>query len=391
MTNAIPRVLCHFLLFPAALVLWGQSAAHAARLALVFGNDQYRHVTQLHNAVADAETMAVALGKAGYRVTLVTNRDLKAMQVELRDFRSRIQGGDEVVVFFSGHGVELDGENFLTPVDVRSDSEDKVLRLEALPLGGMLADIRSAKPAFALVILDACRDNPFKKAGRAIGGRGLSPMVSSAAGEMVIFAAGAGERALDRLGSDDPVKNGVFTRIFVKEMERPGVPVHQVLKNVQEKVALLAEKWGHKQLPAMYDQVRGAFYFYPVPPNGIVWTWPGPSLVLKKYGGGTEPGLVELGGTRDQPVLAAADGRVVYSGPDLRGYGRQVTIKHDATFVTVYAYCRDLLVKEGDTVVRGQQISTMGNSDSDSGRAKLYFELRREGRAVDPLPYMSAK
>jgi formylglycine-generating enzyme required for sulfatase activity len=258
-TELLPTML-RFCLIVLLLAL-GHSGVHAARLALVVGNDQYQHISPLRNAAADAQAMAVALGKAGYQVTQRTNLDLRVLKDELRTFRRRIQGGDEVVVFFSGHGVQVGGENYLLPTDTRSDSEEQV-RDDAVALSSVLADLRSARPAFTLAIIDACRDNPFQQTGKSIGGRGLT-RVSSATGEMVLFAAGEGQRALDRLGNSDPVHNGVFTRVLVKEMERPGIPVDRVMRSVREQVARLAQSVGHDQVPALYDQVLGNFYFYP--------------------------------------------------------------------------------------------------------------------------------
>ena len=103
---------------------------------------------------------------------------------------------------------------------------------------------------------------PFAQNGKPIGGRGLT-RVAGATGEMILFAAGEGQQALDRLGNNDPVRNGLFTRVFVKEMERPGVPVDQVLKAVRVEVYRLAQSVRHEQVPALYDQVLGNFYFYP--------------------------------------------------------------------------------------------------------------------------------
>jgi formylglycine-generating enzyme required for sulfatase activity/uncharacterized caspase-like protein len=240
-------------------------AAHAARLALLIGNDQYKHVSELHNAVADADTMAKAFERAGYQVTVSRNRDLKGFKDDVRAFRQRIQGGDEVVLFYSGHGLQLGGDNFLLPVDVRADSSDQV-RDDALALSQVLADLRSTRPAFTLAIIDACRDNPFASAGKAIGGRGLTG-VAGANGQMVIYAAGEGQQALDRLGDTDPVRNGLFTRVFVKEMTKPGLPIDQVLKNVRVEVNRMARTVRHEQVPALYDQVLGTFYFYPPGPG----------------------------------------------------------------------------------------------------------------------------
>lgn len=251
-------------LLTASLVLFWllcTSPAQAARLALVVGNDQYQSISKLRNAVADAQTMGEAFRKAGYQVTVVTNVDLRVLKDELRAFRRRVRGGDEVVLYFSGHGVQLGAENFLLPVDVRSDTEDQV-RDDGLALSAVLADLRTAKPGFTLAIIDACRDNPFEKAGKSIGGRGLG-RPPSATGEMVLFAAGEGQQALDRLGPNDPVRNGLFTRVFVNEMQRPGLSIDQTLRNVRVEVNRLAQTVRHEQVPALYDQVLGTYYFYP--------------------------------------------------------------------------------------------------------------------------------
>jgi len=244
------------------LLLVAAWPAVAAKRALVIGIDGYRNVTPLKNARADAESMQRALAAAGYAVSLY-DKDLGqvALKDALRVFRNQVQGGDEVVVFFSGHGVQLSGVNYLLPADVRGDDEEQV-KDDGIPLWKILTDLKERKPALTLAIIDACRNNPFEGKGKTLGGKGLAA-TSAATGQMVIYAAGEGQKALDRLSNDDPVRNGLFTRVFVREMEKPGVPVHQVLKNVREEVARLAGKIGYEQVPATYDQVLGDFYFRP--------------------------------------------------------------------------------------------------------------------------------
>ena len=95
---------------------------------------------------------------------------------------------------------------------------------------------------------------------------------------------------------------------------------------------------------------------------------------------------VSLGGKAGDPVVAAADGRVVYAGAGLRGYGNLVILKHNNTYLTAYAHNQTLLVKEDQTVRKGQKIAEMGNSDAD--RVKLHFEIRRQGKPVDPAKYL---
>ncbi|HJV51238.1 MAG TPA: caspase family protein [Noviherbaspirillum sp.] len=236
------------------------SAAHAERRALVIGNDDYQSVVKLRNAGADADAMATGLRKAGYQVTLMKDRSLKQMKDDVRTFKGRIRGGDEIVLFYSGHGVQIGAMNYLLPIDVRSESEDQV-KDDALALSKVLEDLRDQKPALTLAIIDACRDNPFTHSGQAIGGKGLTG-VSGWDGQMVIYSAGEGQMALDRLGKNDPVRNGLFTRVFVREMEKSGLTVDQVARNVREEVYRLARSVKHNQVPAIYDQVLGRFYFY---------------------------------------------------------------------------------------------------------------------------------
>ena len=247
-------------LFAAVFLLLAHSSALAARHALLIGNDNYLEVSKLKNAGADADAMASALRGASYEVTIIKNRDLRQMKTDIRQFKAKIRGGDEVVFFYSGHGVQIGATNYLLPVDLRSDSEDQV-KDDALALSKVLEDLREQKPALVLAIIDACRDNPFKGQGRAIGGRGLTG-VSGATGQMVIYSAGEGQQALDRLSDTDPVRNGVFTRVFVKEMERPGLTIDQIARNVREQVNKLARSRNHDQVPAIYDQVLGQFYFF---------------------------------------------------------------------------------------------------------------------------------
>jgi len=242
------------------LLAWiGPAEAH--RLALVIGNDSYQSATPLQNARSDARAVAHALERAGFTVTLKQDVTLKALKEALRTFKGQISGGDEAVFYYSGHGVQFEGTNYLIPTDIVPQSAEQVAD-EAVPLQRVLDDLRDQKARFALAIVDACRDNPFKGTGRAIGGRGLAP-VTAATGQMVLYSAGAGQEALDRLGPKDSDPNGVFTRVLIKEISRPGVPADQMLKTVRDQVVRLARQVNHDQVPALYDQSIGEFYFVP--------------------------------------------------------------------------------------------------------------------------------
>jgi TPR repeat protein len=231
----------------------------ANRKALVIGNDLYSDVPKLNNAGADADAMAKALEAVGYQVTKHLNLNEKKFKQALREFRLQLQGGDEVLFFYAGHGIQLGNSNYLLPIDIKGDHEDQV-KDEAILLQKVLDDLEDKKAKFALAVIDACRDNPFKGKGRAIGGRGLAP-TTAATGQMIMFSAGSGQQALDKLGDTDRDKNGLFTRVFVKEMLTPGVSVDRVLRNVRNEVVRQAKSVGHEQTPALYDQAIGEFYF----------------------------------------------------------------------------------------------------------------------------------
>ncbi|WP_024301414.1 peptidoglycan DD-metalloendopeptidase family protein [Pseudogulbenkiania sp. MAI-1] len=118
----------------------------------------------------------------------------------------------------------------------------------------------------------------------------------------------------------------------------------------------------------------------------IAWAWPVKGKVLRGYSDSNKG--VDIGGRMGQPVLAASDGKVVYSGNGLRGYGKLIIIKHNKTFLSAYAHNSQLLVKEGQAVKKGQPIAEMGNTDAD--QVKLHFEIRRFGKPVDPLQYLDS-
>jgi lipoprotein NlpD len=120
----------------------------------------------------------------------------------------------------------------------------------------------------------------------------------------------------------------------------------------------------------------------------VSWQWPASGAVLAGFDEVKNKG-VDIGGTAGDPVLAAADGRVVYVGAGLRGYGNLIILKHDNVYLTAYAHNRTLLVKEDQSVLKGQKIAEMGSSDTD--RVKLHFEVRRQGKPVDPVKYLPTR
>lgn len=233
------------------------------RLALVIGNDDYASVRKLSNAKADARAMAQALEQAGFSVSLRLDLTRSQLLNAVRLFKGQLSGGSEAVFYFAGHGVQLGAANYLLPTDIVADNEEQV-KDDGLPLQRVLNDIAETRARFTVAIIDACRDNPFPPtAGRSIStSRGLAP-TTAATGQVVLFSAGTGQTALDRLNDSDRDPNGLFTRVLLREIQRPGVPVDRVLRNVRDQVVTLARSVGHDQVPALYDQSIGEFYFRP--------------------------------------------------------------------------------------------------------------------------------
>jgi uncharacterized membrane protein len=226
------------------------------KLALVIGNDDYAHVSRLERAVGDAKAVEAAFERLGFTVTLVTNVDLTTFAKTIAQFEAKIQPGDVVALHYSGHGIDIAGRNYLIPVDMISPEpgqESAVARL-AMDAGALIDEIRERDPRLVFAILDACRNNPFTSTGRSIGSaRGLARMVPQP-GEFILFSAGPGEEALDRLGDDDHADTSVFTRVLLKHIETPGQSLQDLAKATQGEVHELAAKVNHEQFPDYFDR-----------------------------------------------------------------------------------------------------------------------------------------
>ena len=122
--------------------------------------------------------------------------------------------------------------------------------------------------------------------------------------------------------------------------------------------------------------------------GNVTWVWPGSGKVIGSFNDASNKG-VDIGGNVGDPVVAAGAGRVVYVGSGVRGYGNLVIIKHNSSFISAYAHNSEVFVKEGQSVQKGQKIAALGSSDAE--RAKLHFEIRRQGRPVDPLKYLPSR
>ena len=236
------------------------SAAHAKRVALVVGINKYDNLPrdrQLAKAVNDARAMEAALKAVGFDVIKAEDVGRPAFNQAWQQLLNKLAPGDEVAVFFSGHGVEIEGVNYLIPRDVPAvaSGETRRLKNESLSFDEIRRDLAAHGPKLSLFILDACRDNPFTDTrGRSIGGsKGLVP-VQAEQGSFIMFAAGAREMALDRLSDTDADPNSIYTRKLLPLLKQPGLRLPDVAQRVRGEVRQLANTVGHRQSPAYYDE-----------------------------------------------------------------------------------------------------------------------------------------
>ncbi len=236
------------------------------RLALVIGNDSYDTVVDLQKAVADAEAVSEKLQGLGFQTITGLNLDRRGMNQRISEFTSRLDAGDTAFVFFAGHGVEIDGENYLLPTDIvtPTSGETGFVKAESIALSSLLDRVRATGARTSIAIIDACRDNPFETTnGRSIGGtRGLG-RINTPQGMFVIFSAGAGQMALDRLSDEDAAQNSVFTRALLPRLSEPGLELRSMVADLRTEVRDLSQTVQHNQVPAYYDELLGDFYFTP--------------------------------------------------------------------------------------------------------------------------------
>jgi uncharacterized caspase-like protein len=240
-------------LLAAALVLTCQPAHAEKRVALVLGNSAYRNVPPLPNPVNDGAMIAATLKNAGFDV-VDSRSDLPALEMRraLRDFTDAARDADIVVIYYAGHGMEVDGTNYLIPVDAKLERDTDVYD-EALSLDRILVAAEPAKQ-LRLVILDACRDNPFAKnmkktvALRAIG-RGLAKIEPTSPNTLIAYSAKAGSTALD-----GDAKNSPFTIALAKHLTTPGLDVRRAFGFVRDDVL---KETGNRQEPFVYGSLGG--------------------------------------------------------------------------------------------------------------------------------------
>ncbi|MBK1868398.1 caspase family protein [Aestuariivirga sp. YIM B02566] len=256
-----PVVTAKLALPPAEPVTAADKQTLGRRIALIIGNSTYAGVPVLKNPATDARAIADTLTGLGFeKVTLKLDLDRQATWAALAEFADDAARADWAVVYYAGHGIELDGQNYLIPVDAKLDSDRRVL-FETVPLDHVVEATAGARK-FRLVILDACRNNPFLQTMTRVAstrsiGRGLS-RVEPQGGVLVAYAAKAGEVALDGDTGNSP-----FVVALIEQLRQPGVEVGFLFRKVRDSVLDLTNG---TQEPYTYGSLPGREELYFNPP-----------------------------------------------------------------------------------------------------------------------------
>jgi uncharacterized caspase-like protein len=248
----VMRAIATFGLAVCSTWLFGLPALADKRVALVMGNSAYQNVGRLGNPANDASAMAETLKNAGFDVEARRDLKISEMRRALRDFSDKVRDADVAVVYYAGHGIEVEGINYLIPVDAVLERDIDIYD-EAFSLDRFLVTIEPARQ-LRLVILDACRDNPFARTmNRTIGsraiGRGLAKVEPTSPNTLIAFASKAGSTA-----SDGDSKNSPFTAALVKHIARPGLDLRKAFGFVRDEVL---KNTSNRQEPFVYGSLGG--------------------------------------------------------------------------------------------------------------------------------------
>jgi uncharacterized caspase-like protein len=225
------------------------------RVALVIGNSAYKS-SPLRNPVRDARAISRALAETGFKVTVLENASETGMRRAIRAFGDELAAGGVGLFYYAGHGMQVRGRNYLVPVNADIEREDEV-EDQAVDANLVLSKMDSAKNSLNLMILDACRNNPFARAFRSAA-QGLAQM-DAPSGTLVAFATAPGSVASDGEGD-----NGLYTKHLLANITRPGLPIEQLFKEVRIGVG---RETGDRQVPWESSSLKGNFFFIAPDPS----------------------------------------------------------------------------------------------------------------------------
>lgn len=236
-----------------------KGATFSKRVALVVGNARYSGVPALVNTVNDSEDMCNALRELKFEVICV--RDVKSrrdFKRNIQDFRSRLGPGIAGLFYYAGHGLQIDGENYLLPTEAQIDRKEDVEE-EAVSMRFVMASLDEAQNEFNLIILDACRNSPFTRGFTRAASRGLAPVSDTPTGSLVLYSTAANDTASDGVSGQ---RNSPFAKHLLANIRAPGLTVEGLIKKVSASVqADTAKLTGKRQVPFSYGSFTGDFCF----------------------------------------------------------------------------------------------------------------------------------
>ena len=342
-----------------------QPLGSPSRRALVIGIDAYRSARPLTRAVADARAVAEKLSTFGYSVSLVVNPDLAELRNAVDAHAASLLPGSPSFLFFAGHAVQLQGTNLLMATDTQVASA-QALGSTAWPMPLALETIARSEPSQSIVILDACRDAPFRSSIPELSS-GIAS-INAPGGFYVVYSAGSGETALDRLGDDDGAQNGVFTRALLPRL-RVDSSIQDIIQRTKGEVIRMAASIGHSQHPATYDQTSG--------PITLLGTTTPPAADVPRIARPTDPnsrflaiGLANYDRSLEPSLTgAAADARLV--GTSLRSSGIEGEVLVDPDEAAIRDAILDVAQARASTVI----LYLAGRGVYDRGDAVLLLDI----------------
>lgn len=224
------------------------------RLALVFGNKDYQYMP-LDNPLKDARDMKTALERLGFEVIYQENATLEQIETKVKNFKNKLADKDVGLFYYSGHGIQHDGDNYLIPID-NNGLDGDTLKYKAFNVGILLDSMEKSKQPVSLIILDACRDNPFR-GFRSMGMRGLANS-SGPTGSIIAYSTAPGNLAADGA----PGGNGIYTKHLLANLEKPNLTIEAMLKEVNRGVV---KETGARQTPWFNSALSGDFCFVSCP------------------------------------------------------------------------------------------------------------------------------
>ena len=340
MTAGFPRLFLTIFAVFAGLSLSSLTAQAQNRVALVIGQSAYQKVVQLPNTANDAKQMTALLSQAGFNVTTASDLSQTAMRQAIGEFAAKVaQSGPQTIaaVFYAGHGLQIDGENFLVPVDVDPQRESDI-PLEAVRLNDLMNTLGALPTTMRIYMLDACRNNPFPSiAGTAGKGLAMVDTRAGAQGSFISFSTSPGAEAEDGTGADSPYTTALL------QVARDAVPIEEAFKRVR--VAVARDTDG-RQIPWESSSLTADFRFF------------GDSGQSTPVGGATTPSAIPSTPRAAAPTRSIDDWKKELTGKDIK---------------TAYE-----LVIADDTVPAYEAFVQLFDAPPYGPRVKVFVERRKE-------------